>query len=128
LGLFTAIRPAELARITWRDIDLNSSTVTIPSKAAKLRSRRVIEMVGIVRDGIKLPPNLIEWLAPHATRKTPIRDANWRKDFDVVKEAAGLIKLVEVKDKERKQVVNYRVGAGRSAAYRHLSPLHVAQE
>ena len=111
LGLFTAIRPTELARLRWENIDLEAGTVTIGPKMAKMRSRRLIEMVGLTETDdkgkkTKLPANLIEWLAPHAIGKTPIKDANWRKDFDALRGAAGLIQRVKVKGKEREQILD----------------------
>ncbi len=112
LALFAAIRPTELARITWDNIDLEAGTITIGAKMAKMRQRRIVDMacltekVEIVEKGKKgkkgkkikkgkentpttLTANLLDWLKPHATAKTPFRGANWRKDFDAVKLAAG---------------------------------------
>jgi hypothetical protein len=94
LGLFTGIRPTELARITWDNIDLEAGTVTIGAKLAKMRQRRIVEMVCLTakaKDGrdYTLLANLIEWLTPHAVKKTPIRGVNWRRDFDAVKKSAG---------------------------------------
>jgi len=94
LAMFAAIRPTELARITWDNIDLEAGTITIGAQIAKMRQRRIVDMVRLAHtdsEGKKreLPPNLILWLMPHALRKTPIMGANWRKDFDAVKTAAG---------------------------------------
>ena len=112
LALFAAIRPTELARITWDNIDLEAGTVTIGAKMAKMRQRRIVDMacltenVEIVAKGKKgkkgkkakkgkeitptMPTaNLLDWLKPHAADKTPFRGTNWRKDFDAVKLAAG---------------------------------------
>lgn len=79
LGLFCAIRPAELARLTWDSVDLKARTVTIQGGAAKMRKRRVVE----------ISKNAAELLAPHALRQTPIHGLNWRRDFDAVKRRAG---------------------------------------
>jgi integrase len=94
LGLFAGIRPTELARLSWDCIDLEAGTVTIGAKLAKMRQRRIVEMVRVTqkdKEGkdLTLPANLVDWLAPHAIKKTPIRGVNWRKDFDAVKAAAG---------------------------------------
>jgi hypothetical protein len=53
-----------------------------------------VEMVCLTRKdadgrGQQLPANLLAWLTPHATKKTPLRGVNWRRDFDAVKAAAG---------------------------------------
>lgn len=94
LGLFAGIRPTELARLNWDCIDLEAGTVTIGAKLAKMRQRRIVEMVCVTqkdKEGKEqaLPANLIGWLMPHAVKKTPLRGVNWRKDFDAVKAGAG---------------------------------------
>ncbi len=94
LGLFAGIRPTELARISWDDIDLEEGAITIGAKMAKMRQRRIVEMVCLTENDTKgkerkLPASLIAWLLPHALRKTPFRGVNWRKDFDAVKALAG---------------------------------------
>ena len=94
LALFAGIRPTELARLSWDNIDLEAGTITIGAKLAKMRQRRIVDMVCRIEPDNggkehKLPANLIEWLTPHAVRRTPFRGVNWRKDFDAVKAAAG---------------------------------------
>jgi integrase len=80
LGMFCALRPeAELAPLTWDDIDLPSGTVRIKAAGTKVRSRRVAD----------IPPNAIKLLSAHALKRTPIKGANWRKDFEAVKGMAG---------------------------------------
>jgi integrase len=94
LALFAAIRPTELARLTWDNIDLEAGIVTIGAKMAKMRQRRIVDMACLTEKDkggreYTLPANLIAWLKPHAKAKNPFRVANWRKDFDAVKLAAG---------------------------------------
>jgi integrase len=127
LAMFAAIRPTELARLTWDNVDLVAGTVTIGAKMAKMRQRRIVDMacltenVVVVEKGkkgkkgkkaskgmeITLPANLIAWLKPHAAAKTPFCGANWRKDFDAVKLAAGFgnpnLKPAGVETDEAKQ-------------------------
>jgi integrase len=79
LGLFCAIRPTELARLSWNEIDLQAKTVTIGTKLAKMRQRRIVE----------IPKNAVQFLIPHALAKTPLKGKNARRDFDAVKAAAG---------------------------------------
>jgi integrase len=85
LGLFAAIRPTELARITWKEIDLGQGTVTLGAKLAKMRQRRIV----------RLSENCLEWLRPHAPRRTPIKGTNWRRDFDAIKTAAGILEWTQ---------------------------------
>jgi len=95
LALFAGLRPdQELARIDWSDIDPESETITVSGKVAKMRGRRVIEAVRLTRKDANgketvLPSNLFQWLAPHISRRTPIKGTNWRRDFDAIKRAAG---------------------------------------
>lgn len=94
LGIFAAIRPTELARLNWDNIDLTEGTITLDASMAKLRGRRIVEMVSLTQKDSKgtehrLPANLVEWLKPHADKRTPIKDENWEKDFFAVRQLAG---------------------------------------
>jgi integrase len=77
LSLFAGLRPAELERIDWKDINLAGRLIVIKGEAAKLRKRRHVEM----------SENLIAWLLPYQTH--PIVGQNWRRDFDAVRRMAG---------------------------------------
>lgn len=79
LGMFCAIRPKELARLSWADIDLTARAVTLRGKVAKMRGRRVVS----------ISDNPAEFLLEHAPKKTPLVCGNWRKHFDALKLAAG---------------------------------------
>jgi len=89
LGLFAAVRPKELERITWSDIDLEAKTVTLGAKVAKMRERRIVEF----------SDNLVAILK--TCEGTPIKVS--RREFDAVKRAAGFngreAKRVEVDGK-----------------------------
>jgi integrase len=52
LGLFCALRPGEIQRLTWPQVDLESKMITIRGKGSKVRRRRVIE----------IPDTAIAWL------------------------------------------------------------------
>lgn len=52
LGLFCGIRPAELCRLTWADIDLVKGIVRIDASASKVRHRRIVP----------ISENAIAWL------------------------------------------------------------------
>lgn len=79
LATFCAIRPDELARLSWDQIDLHEMQVTLTASAAKKRGRRVVDM----------PDNCVAWLRCHAAKRTPFKATNWRKDFDVLKAKIG---------------------------------------
>jgi integrase len=52
LGMFAGIRPDELRRLNWSDIDLTERHILIRSEVAKNHRRRIID----------IEPNLIAWL------------------------------------------------------------------
>jgi integrase len=79
LATFCAIRPDELARLSWDQVDLKERQVTITASAAKKRGRRVVD----------IPDNCVAWLSPHAKKKKAIKGRNWRKDLDRVKALVG---------------------------------------
>jgi len=91
LATFCAIRPDELARLGWDQIDLREKHVTVTASAAKKRGRRIVD----------IPENCIAWLRPHAKKKTPIKGANWRKDFDALKEMIGFGAATEEEKKKK---------------------------
>jgi integrase len=106
ISLFAGVRPTELSRITWANINLTRGTITIGDKAAKLRARRVVDMACLTeKDGDKerkIQSNLIDWLLPYAVEKPPIVGKNWRRDMDRVKEIAGLVTRETAKSATKK--------------------------
>ncbi len=52
VGLFAGVRPNEMDRLTWRDIDLNRAIITIDAAASKTRRRRIVP----------LHPKAVYWL------------------------------------------------------------------
>ncbi|MDX2108767.1 MAG: site-specific integrase [Verrucomicrobiota bacterium] len=89
LALFAGLRPNELGRLSWQDIDLEQKLITVGAKIAKMRQRRNVE----------ISDNLIDWLLPHAAKRTPI--ACSRACFDRVKILAGWRKTKLVTPSER---------------------------
>ena len=79
ISLFAAVRPKELARLSWDDVDLTQNLITIQGKNAKMRERRNIE----------ISDNLVAWLKSFALARQPFVGQNWRRDFDAVKTTAG---------------------------------------
>jgi len=78
LGLFCGLRPHELSRITWSNIDLEDKVVTLGPTIAKTRSKRHVEIAD----------NAVEWLRPHAAKNIAIG----RYDFIAVRQLAQLKK------------------------------------
>lgn len=79
LALFGGIRPTEIERLTWADVDVDDFSVNISAKVAKMRGRRIVDMSA----------NAVEFLRPHMLKKTPFRGPGWRKQFDALKALAG---------------------------------------
>ncbi|MBI4328201.1 MAG: tyrosine-type recombinase/integrase [Chloroflexi bacterium] len=79
ISLFAAVRPKELERLSWDDVDLDQRIITIQGKGAKMRERRMVE----------LSDSLVAWLKPFAVARLPFIGPNWRRDFDTVKVRAG---------------------------------------
>ena len=79
IAAFAAVRPKEIERMTWADVNLDAKTITISGKAAKLRERRIVE----------LNDNLVEWLRPFALSRPAFVGKNFRRHLDAVKVLAG---------------------------------------
>jgi integrase/recombinase XerD len=56
IGMFAGLRPSEIDRLEWQNVDLTTATIRVKAATAKDRDRRVVEMA----------PNLVAWLRPLA--------------------------------------------------------------
>lgn len=52
IGLFAGVRPIEIERLTWEDVDVGRGIIRVDAAASKVRRRRIIE----------LEPNAVAWL------------------------------------------------------------------
>jgi integrase len=80
IGAFAGLRRAELERLDWSDIDLESGLIEV--KAVKAKSAR--------RRFVKIQPNLAKWLAPHAALRGNVMPENYKKALARVRAAAGI--------------------------------------
>ena len=55
IGAFAGLRRAELERLDWKEIDLQSGLIEVTANNAKSARRRFV----------RIQPNLSEWLTPH---------------------------------------------------------------
>jgi integrase len=69
IGAFAGLRRAELERLEWSEVDLESGLITV--QAVKAKSAR--------RKFVKIRPNLASWLAPYAARRGMVTPGNCRK-------------------------------------------------
>jgi integrase len=62
LGAFAGIRPEEIKRLDWSDIDLQQGHIQVRASSAKTKVRRLIT----------IQPNLKMWLRPHVKDSGPV--------------------------------------------------------
>lgn len=81
LGLFAGIRPEELKRLSWSEVDTEERTVVVMGRAAKTRQRRVVD----------LSDNLVAWLdqVPQEDQEGKIVPPNFRKRWERLRRSIG---------------------------------------
>ena len=80
IGCFAGLRRAELERLDWQEIDLESDLIEVKASNAKSARRRFV----------KIQPNLSAWLRPHARHRGPVTPPEFRQLLDAAREAAGI--------------------------------------
>jgi integrase len=80
IGAFGGLRPAELQRLTWDEIDLESRLIEVKASKSKTARRRFV----------KIRLNLEKWLVPYRNHKGPICPVNLRKLELDTRQRAGL--------------------------------------
>lgn len=76
LGYFSGLRPNELKRMDWADIDLHHRIIRVGGAVAKKRRQRLVD----------ISDNLLAWLAPHRNSTGPVYYS--RNDFELVRRRA----------------------------------------
>lgn len=100
--LFAGVRPYEVKRLEWEDINLEEGTIFISNRKAKTDRSREIEM----------PDTLLAWLrelAPEQPRTGPVCPANWKRKIQVVRKKAGI--ATSGRDQLRKSFASYHLRA-----------------
>ena len=80
IGAFAGLRRAEIERLDWSEIDLESGLITVQAVKAKSARRRFV----------KIRPNLAKWLAQYAAYRGAVTPGNCRKMFEATRVAAGI--------------------------------------
>ena len=80
LGLFCGIRPYELLRLDWADVDLMEGHILIRGEVAKNRRRRIVD----------ISPNLSAWLKSHKATGAVTPLTNLRTRLRAIRASAGL--------------------------------------
>jgi integrase len=76
--LFAGLRPFEARRITWAQVNLKDGEMRLEGNQTKTGGARVITICDTLK----------KWLTAHKGK--PFFPANWRKEFDAVREAAKI--------------------------------------
>jgi integrase len=80
IGAFAGLRRAELERLDWSEVDLESGLITVQAVKAKSARRRFV----------KIRPNLASWLAPYAVHRGMVTPGNCRKMLEATRVDAGI--------------------------------------
>ncbi len=80
IGAFAGLRRAEIERLDWSEVDLESGLITVQAVKAKSARRRFV----------KIRENLASWLAPYAAHRGAVTPGNCRKMLEATRTAAGL--------------------------------------
>lgn len=80
IGCFAGLRPAELARLEWENVDFEAGLIEVTAEKSKTARRRFV----------KIQPNLAEWLSPYAGRKGAAGCPNLRKTVEAARRGAGV--------------------------------------
>jgi integrase len=80
IGAFAGLRRAELERLDWKEVDLQSKLIEVTARKAKSARRRFV----------RIQPNLAKWLQPCARISGSVTPSNYRELLDAAREAAGI--------------------------------------
>ena len=80
IGAFAGLRRAELERLDWKEVDLQSGLIEVTASKAKSARRRFV----------KIQPNLAKWLQPYARESGNVAPPKYRELLDAAREAAGI--------------------------------------
>lgn len=100
LMLFAGVRPAEVTRLEWNDIDMEAATVFVSNEKAKTDRSRFFTM----------PETLRQWLdtVPESARHGAIIPANWKKVWQAIRRKVG---ITDERDQCRKSFASYHLQA-----------------
>ena len=80
IGAFAGLRRAELERLDWKEVDLQSGLIEVAAAKAKSARRRFI----------KIQPNLAKWLQPFQQLSGNVTPAGYRVLVEDAREKAGI--------------------------------------
>jgi integrase len=80
IGAFAGLRRAELKRLDWKEVDLQSGLIEVTASKAKSARRRFV----------KIQTNLAKWLQPYAQLSGNVTPPNYRELLDAARERAAI--------------------------------------
>ncbi len=80
IAYFAGLRDAEIDRLEWKHIDLKRNLIRVDSFVSKTSNVRFVTIT----------ENLSAWLTPYAKKRGSIRPQNWRRQWEKLREQAGL--------------------------------------
>ena len=82
IGAFAGLRPEEINKLQWEDLDFHERTIRVNASAAKTRKKRFAE----------ISDNLLDWLQPYAGRTGCVAPRNLQKLRRATMKAANIEK------------------------------------
>src|SRR6202045_2129263 len=80
IGAFAGLRRAEIERLDWKEVDLQSRLIEVTASKAKSARRRFV----------KIKPNLLLWLKPYAQWRGAVTPSDYRELLDKAREDARI--------------------------------------
>jgi integrase len=80
IGAFAGLRRAELERLDWNEVDLESSLIEVTAKNAKSARRRFV----------RIQPNLAKWLQPYGGSSGGVTPPDYRELLDGARKVARI--------------------------------------
>ena len=107
IGAFAGLRPEEINKLRWEDLDFHERTIRVNASAAKTRKKRFAE----------ISDNLLAWLRPYVGRSGSVAPPNLQKMRRTTMKAAGI-------EKWPQDVLRHSFASAHYAAYKN--PAHTA--
>ena len=107
IGAFAGIRVAELLRLDWRDVKLDSNCLEVPAKKAKSARRRIV----------KIQPCLDAWIRPFSKLEGPIAPVQSFVPHEMLRDAIAAARLTAwVRNGLRHSFASYHLAKRKDAA------------
>ena len=78
--LFAGIRPAELDRLEWSDVDFETENIRVPGSKSKTNTLR----------NVHIEANLMAWLSACGDSVGMVKPRNWKRKGQLVRRKAGI--------------------------------------